>query len=303
LNQLRDLAERHGLTLEMVDSVLLRSILVDAEKHPAIVLGRSPERDRDIEAFQRLVANCAKVGIHTVKYNLSILGVVRNVSVPGRGGALYTGWRLREAAADAPLTIAGRVDEDEYWERIDYFLARVVPVAKEYKVRIACHPQDPGLPTAGYRGVQSVLSSVSGLERFVNLHESPHHGLNFCQGTICSHLDDPSREIFDVIRLFGDRKKIFNVHFRNIRGRRNDFLETFPDDGDIDMLRAIRTYREVGYDGMLMPDHVPLLPVGTEQVEYGYNYGRASPASSGHRESFSFAYGYLRGLIQATAPP
>ncbi len=41
-------------------------------------------------------------------------------------------------------------------------------------------------------------------------------------------LDDPAREIFAVIRWFGERGKIFNVHFRNIKGKKLDFMEAFP---------------------------------------------------------------------------
>lgn len=299
---LRRMVQRHGLSLEMTDSRLLRSTLIDEEKRPAIMLGIGPERDQDIAAFQQLLRNCAAASIGAVKYNMSLLGVVRNREEPGRGGAVYSGWR---AAADAPpaaLTRAGEVDEPTYWERIRYFLERVVPVAEECKVRIACHPHDPGLPAQGYRGVHCVLGSVSGLDRLLSIAESPYHGLNFCQGTVCSQLEDPAAEIFEVIRHFGARGKIFNVHIRNIRGRRGDFVETFPDDGDIDMARAVRTYREVGYEGMLMPDHVPLLPFAHPGDPYAYNYGVATSASDGHRESFAFAYGYLRGLLQATAP-
>lgn len=300
LSRLREMVERHGIALEMTDSPLLRSTLIDVEKHPAIMLGISPERDRDIEAFQQLLRNCATVGIGTVKYNMSLLGVVRNRAETGRGGVEYSGWKLGVDAQPPTLTRAGEVDESVYWERIRYFLERVVPVANECKVRIACHPHDPGLPADGYRGVKCVLGSVAGLDRFLSVAESPYHGLNFCQGTVCSQLEDPAREIFDVIRHFGARGKIFNVHIRNIRGRRGDFVETFPDDGDIDMVRAIKTYRDVGYDGMLMPDHVPLLPFDHAADPYAYNYGEASPAADGHRESFAFAYGYLRGLLQAT---
>jgi len=302
LQQLREVVERHGLSLEMTDSVLLRSTLIDDERHPAIMLGSSPERDRDIEAFQQLLRNCAAVGIGTVKYNLSILGVVRNCDETGRGGVVYHGWRRDADSIPPARTSAGLVDESTYWERIRYFLERVVPVANESKVRIACHPHDPGLPAEGYRGVQCVLGSVDGLERFLSIEESPYHGLNFCQGTVCSQLENPSRDIFDVIRRFGSRRKLFNVHIRNIRGRRGAFVETFPDDGDIDMVQAVRTYREVGYTGMLMPDHVPLLATGDKGDPYAYNYGVANPATDGHRESFAFAYGYLRGLLQATEP-
>jgi mannonate dehydratase len=300
LRRLRQMAERHGLALEMTDSVLLRSTLIDDEKHPAIMLGASPERDRDIESFRQLLRNCAAVGIGTVKYNMSLLGVVRNRNESGRGGVSYSGWKAGADECAPPLTRAGEVDESTYWERIRYFLERVVPVANECKVRIACHPHDPGLPAEGYRGVQCVLGSVAGLDRFLDIAESPYHGLNFCQGTVCSQLQRPANEIFDVIRHFGARGKIFNVHIRNIRGHRGDFVETFPDDGDIDMLRAIKTYREVGYDGMLMPDHVPLLPLQRAGDPYAYNYGLETSAADGHRESFAFAYGYLRGLLQAS---
>jgi mannonate dehydratase len=121
LSQLRELAEKYGLSLDMTDSVLLRSTLVDVEAHPAIVLGNSPQRDRDIEAFQTLIQNCARVGIPAVKYNMSILGVLRNVQIQGRGDAEYTGWDISKAPAEQPLTRAGAVDADTFWERITYF--------------------------------------------------------------------------------------------------------------------------------------------------------------------------------------
>ena len=183
----------------------------------------------------------------------------RTESTLGRGRARYSTFVYASGKQDPPLTIAGPVDADLYWERITYFLKRVVPVAEEYKVRLACHPQDPGMPKGkGWRGVETVLGSVDGLKRFVSINESPYHGLNFCQGTVSEMLEKPGEQIFDVIRYFGSRGKIFNVHFRNIAGGFLNFRETFIDDGDVDMLKAMRVYKEVGYDGMMMPDHVPI---------------------------------------------
>ena len=66
----------------------------------------------------------------------------------------------------------GILSEEKNWERIDHFLAAVVPVATAAKVRLACHPHDPYTPP-GYRGVTRVLGTVEGLKRFVTLHESP----------------------------------------------------------------------------------------------------------------------------------
>ena len=286
LKTMRELAEKHGLHVELINSILLNSSNVDREPHPAIMLAQSPQRDRDIEAFQTLIKNCAAAGIPTLKYNMSILGVVRSGTVQGRGDAIYNKWNYEEAMKqNLPLTKAGIVSADAFWERIDYFLSRVVPVANEYKVNIACHPQDPGMPQPqGYRGVDRVLGTVDGLKKFIAMYESPHHGLNFCQGTVSEDLDDPNNQIGDVIRYFGSRKKIFNVHFRNIRGHRNDFVaEMFPDEGSVDLVRALKVYREVGYDKILMPDHAPRVP--------------DDPA--GELENFSFEFGYIRGLIQA----
>jgi len=180
----------------------------------------------------------------------------RTAREPGRGGSRNAAFRWSHADQAAPPTTAGIVSEDENWQRIDHFLRQVVPVATAAKVRLACHPHDPYTPP-GYRGVTRVLGTVEGLQRFVLMHESPYHGLNFCQGTVAEMLDDPAREIFAVVRWFGERAKIFNVHFRNIKGRKLDFMEAFPDEGDMDMARALALYRDVGYRYMLMPDHVP----------------------------------------------
>tara|TARA_Y100000590_G_C15275104_1_gene846610 strand:- start:70 stop:684 length:615 start_codon:yes stop_codon:yes gene_type:complete len=186
---------------------------------------------------------------------------------------------------DDPPTIAGEVSVDEFWDRIDYFLERVVPAAEDAKVRLACHPHDPYTPD-GYMGVTRVLGTVDGLKKFVQMHESPYHGLNFCQGTVTEMLDDPGEEIADVIRWFGTRDKIFNVHFRNIRGHKLDFMEAFPDEGSIDFSEIIKVYQEVGYKYMLMPDHVPWIsgddPQGT---------------------AFAFCYGYITGLLQMINEP
>jgi mannonate dehydratase len=282
LTDWRARVERHGLVLEMVPAPFLESVHVDRNRRAAIVLGQSPERDRDIEEIQILIRNCAQAGIPAIKHNLSLLGVLRTASTAGRGGSRLGTWRLAEAGPRATqLTRAGRIPADLFWERITYFLERVIPVATEHRVRMACHPHDPGVP-AGFAGVDCVLGTVEGLKRFVSICESPYHGLDFCQGTICEMLEKPAEQIFDVIRYFGERGKIFNVHFRNIRGHRDDFQETFPDDGDVDMRRALLTYREVGYPYLVMPNHVP---------QHGDD-----PA--GH-QAFAFCYGHLRGLLQS----
>jgi mannonate dehydratase len=283
LSRLRDRVASFGISLDMVPLPMSSSEITRAEM-PAIYLGQSPERDRNIDDICQMIRNCARAGIMQVKYNFTIIGIPRSGTAPGRGGSRYSEFVYANAKQEPALTIAEKVDADTYWERISYFLERVVPVAEEYKVRMGCHPQDPGMPKgSGWRGVDAVLGSPDGLKKFVSIKESPYHGLNFCQGTVSEQLEKPGEQIFDVIRYFGSRKKIFSVHFRNIEGGFLNFRETFIDNGSVDMLKAMRVYKEVGYDGMMMPDHVPNVEgISSEQ-------------------GFAFAFGYIKALIAAVS--
>jgi mannonate dehydratase len=284
LSRHRDKINSYGIELDMVQLPLASSIL-EKSKSPNIMLGKSPERDREIESIQNLIRMCSEVGIPSVKYNICIVGDVRTEREVGRGGSSVSAFRWSKLDKDEAPGIAGDVPADAFWERIDYFLERVIPVAEESKVRMALHPHDPYVPD-GWRGVDTVLGTVDGLKKFVQMHESPYHGLNFCQGSVTEMLDDPGAEIADVIRWFGSRDKIFNVHFRNIQGHKLDFKETFPDEGSIDFSEIIKVYQEVGYKYMLMPDHVTWIsgddPQGT---------------------AFAYCYGYITALLQSIGEP
>ena len=285
LKRMREIPEKHGVSIDVLTPPNLASSHIDRERNPGIMLGKSPERDREIEGVQTMIKNCAAAGIPCIKYNMSILGVLRTGRAPGRGDTSYSYFKLANAKADPPLTKAGRVTEDMYWERITYFLERVVPVATEYKVRLACHPHDSMTPPEGYQGVNAVLSTPEGLKKFVSIKESPYHGLNLCIGTLSEMLMDPGKEVFEHITWFGQRNKIFNIHFRNIKGNRLEFSEVAPDEGDVDFARVITTLRDTGYSGMVQPDH---------------NVQAAGDKSGGEAYR-AFVYGYIQAAIQASA--
>jgi mannonate dehydratase len=283
------------VSLDMVEFPMLSSASIDNltpqhEMNPrlvpglgkAIMLGKDPERQREIEFVQTIIRNSARAGIPAIKYNMNLLGVLRIADTPGSGGTRLSTWRLAESKEEPALTAAGVVTAEAAWERITYFLERVVPVATEHKIRLACHPHDPGVPPRGFRGVVRVLGTVEGMKRFVDISPSPYHGLNLCLGSTAEMLRDPKREIHDVIRYFGERRKIFNIHFRNIRGRRDDFQETFPDEGDMDMVAVMRSLKQVGYSFMVMPDHLP----------------QHADDPQGD-QAFAFGYGYIKALLQA----
>ncbi len=278
LTRHRDRLAACGLVLDMVE-LPMNSRPVEQQASPDI-LTAGPDRDRQVDSICRLIERIGAAGIPAVKYNLNLIGIPRTPDEPGRGGSRNAAFRWDKADRDAPPGLAGVVSEDENWERINYFLARVMPVAEAANVRLACHPHDPYTPP-GYRGVTRVLGTVEGLKRLVSMHESPIHGLNFCIGSVAEMMEDPSTEMPDVLRWFGERGKLFNIHFRNIRGQRLSFMETFPEEGDMDMPALMRVLAEVGYKYMVMPDHVPSLD-----------------ADEDHAVAFAFCFGYVRALLQ-----
>ena len=280
ISRFREKVESYGISLDIINLPISSSGAAESGSHA--LRGPSVERDREIEQICQLIRNTSLAGIPAVKYCITIIGHLRTAPQVGRGGATLSSFRYADLDQSLPVVEGGPADADEVWERIDYLLERIVPVAEEYKVRLANHPQDPGIGDRTYRGVARVLGTVEGIKRFVEMRESPYHGLNFCQGTISEMLEKPGEEIYDVIRHFGQRDKIFNVHFRNIKGGLMDFVEVFPDEGDVDMLRAIRTYKEVGYKYMLMPDHVPEVS-----------------GDEARRVGFAYCYGYIHAMLQA----
>ena len=276
--KLRELPDKHGIEVKVMTShVPVRNIL----------LGKSPERDREIEAWQNMIKGAAAAGIPCVKYLMSILGNVRTGTDPGRADTSHRSSDLalvkQESDRLGVIPEYGVVTKDMYWERLTYFLERVVPVANEYRVRIANHPNDSIVPDEGYRGVFPVLSTPEGLKRYVTIQESPYHGLNLCLGVLSEMMLNPAEEIFEPLDWLASRKKVFNIHFRNIKGNRLHYAECAPDEGEADFTRAVYVLAKNGYDGHITPDH---------------NVA-AEGDNTGGQAYWGFVYGYIAASIKA----
>lgn len=278
--------QEHGITLAAFH-LPLTSGGIETQKFPNIMLGRGPERDREIEIIQQMISVAGRVGVPLLLYNTTILPVLRTgrTTDPARGNAAYSTWDFRKAVEegqDRQMTVAGEVSIDEMYERIHHLLERILPVAEEYKVRLGNHIPDPPAP-AGFRGITRWNSPhvFEGIKRFAGLSDSEYHGFNLCIGSVAQGLRDPRTEICPIVKWVGERRQIFNVHLRNIRGGWNRFEEVYPDNGDMSFVQVMRTLRDVGYDGMVMPDHLP-----------------SHPDPAARNEGFAFAYGYIKALIQ-----
>jgi mannonate dehydratase len=293
LQRHREHVEKFGLTLDMVQ-LPMSSAPLEKQDSPHVLLGREPDRRRELDSICRLIERIGAAGIPAAKYNLNIIGIPRTADEPGRGGSRNAAFRWRNVDQSVPPGVAGTVSEDENWQRIDVFLRAVVPVAEAAKVRLACHPHDPYTPP-GYRGVTRVLGTVDGLKRFVTMHESRCHGLNFRQGAVAEMLDDPGGEIDDVIRWFGTRGKLFNVHFRNIRGRKLDFMEVFPDEGDMDMALA------AGVPRGRLPVHAGARPRSGDRWARSFRHGVRLLLRLHPRPYGSTAHALVQGAFTAAA--
>ncbi|WP_331232959.1 mannonate dehydratase [Natronorarus salvus] len=242
-------------------------------------LGREG-RDEEIEEFQQFLRDVGSLGVPVVCYDwmAGLRWARTSVDIRSRGDSLTTGYDHEQMQA-GPADPIAPVSEETLWESLEYFLERVVPVAEEADVKLGLHPDDPPLPEV--RGVGRIVRSVEAYDRVLELYPSEHNGITFCQGNFAAMgVDVPG-----AIRHFGDA--INFVHFRDVEGTAEGFVETWHDDGPTDMLEAMRAYRDVGFEGPMRPDHVPTM--ATEENENpGYEtLGRL------------FAVGYMTGLWES----
>lgn len=276
LQRHKEKAAAEGVSFEMIHIGLPKSI----------TLAQDPQRDQDINGICRIIENAGKAGLRGLNYNFCILPHQRTEHTPGRGGSTYSSFDISKFDNET-LTEAGRVSRDEAFERAAYFLERVIPVAEENKVQMACHLNDPPAPVL--KGIERWnYPMFAGLKRFASLVDSPCHGFNFCCGTASEGLERPGIELYEIVQYFGERGKLFNIHFRNIRGGLHNFQEVWPDEGDVDMYKVAQVLRDVEYSYMLMPDHAPHHP---DDISPTGGFSRVSQA-------WAFQFGYIIALIQ-----
>ncbi len=260
--------------------------LEDTPPMDDIRLGR-PGREEQIDLFCEQLRAMGAVGIPVLCYNwVAVYSWARtSLALPARGGALVTGYDQAEMLKAPSRPEADLATEERLWENFEYFLRRVIPVAEEAGVRLALHPDDP--PISPVRGLGRIMRSVEAFERVVEIVPSECNGITLCQGNFALMTDD----LPGLIRNFGSRGKIHFVHFRDVRGTPEAFVETFHDNGPTDMLACLEAYADIGYEGVLRPDHVPTLH-GESNERPGYAFlGRL------------YAVGYIRGLREAVYAP
>ena len=208
------------------------------------------------------------------------LAAHRDRPTPSRGGSLVTSFD-HEQLRDAPPTELGPIGEDELWRQ-----SRILPAPRGAGRRARrreagdASRRSAAVADPGRRPHHAQHRELSAPARPGAQPGQRHHAV---PGQL--HADDD--DLPGVIREFGRQGKIFFVHFRDVRGTpervRGDLARRRPDR----LLACMQAYRDIGFDGVLRPDHVPTVE-GDSNADAGYSsFGRL------------YAIGYIRGLQRA----
>jgi mannonate dehydratase len=271
LKRIKDFLGERGLSAEMVNLGRLSRIWHG-----------KPDRDRDLEAVQESIRAAGEAGLPVVEYNSTPLrGSEGYGSTTGRGMAGLRDYDHARTKDLPPLPNVGEHTREQMWERIEWFLKGVIPVAEASNVRLAMHPNDPPIPV--FRGAAQPVRSLEDQRKLIALVDSPSNGITLDTGVTTQMGEDAA----EAIRYFGSRDRINHVHFRNVRVEvpYYKYLEVMHDEGDCDMLGCMMAFQEVGYRYLIIPDHTP----------------HFSGDTPGDQVGWAFAVGYLQALRHAAA--
>lgn len=268
MNATRQLLESRGIRLWNIG-------ILDLHCDPTLVLGL-PGFEKKVEQYKQYLRDLGRAGIGYTTYahmaNIKMLPYYQTSVGTTRGGIPTREFDM-EVAQHHPLSHDRVYSDDEIWDTFTRFIREVMPVAEEVGVRIGLHPDDPPVPSLG--GVARVIRDFAGYQRALEIAESENFGLCFCVGTWAEGGAMLGKDVLEMIAHFGAQGKLFKIHFRNVDAPMPKFRETLVDDGYVDMYEVMRALRDVDFDGVLIPDHVP---------------------GSGDRTTTAYTLGYMRAI-------
>lgn len=288
LRSIKQSIESNGLTWEAIEN------FDPAHWHDILLDG--PKKHAQLEGLKRTIQIIGRVGIPIMGYNFSLAGVWGWTKAPvGRGGAKALVYDESKIDMDTPMPngmvwnmvydphapdgTVPRVESDELWQRYEWFLSQIIPVAEENNVIMALHPDDP--PADMLRRTARLVNQPNKYQRVLDIAPSRSNALEFCLGSLQEMREG---NVLESIAQYGGQNRIAYVHFRNVRGKVPLYQEVFVDEGDLDMLSAIQALEDVGYEGVIIPDHTPEMTCD-------------APWHAG----MAFALGYMKAALQMVA--
>ncbi len=253
------------------------SVVYGGYKAREIALGTGG-REQRLDRLADFIRTMGELGLHTLDYDFFLYAPLPSTSPATVRQARSRAFDMAALPAEVPV-FGQHYDDETMWANYRHMMERLLPVAEAAGVRLALHPDDPPLPTLN--GCARIFRDMQAFQRAMAMTESPAWGVLFCVGTWAEGGDAMGMSIEDAIRWFAARDKLFTVHFRNVSGPLPAFVETFIDNGCVDMYKVLRTLVEVGFNGLLIPDHYP------EFV-----------SDEGEQAALAYTIGYIRALLQ-----
>ena len=156
INSLKEKVEKAGLKFDVIESVPV---------HEDIKLGL-PTRERYIDNYKENIRRLSKAGVKVICYNFmpvfdwtrtqldKVLADGSTALVyykeqlarmdPLKGELSMPGWDSSYTKDQLAQVFAKykEVDEEKLWSNLEYFLKEIIPVAEEYDVKMAIHPDE-----------------------------------------------------------------------------------------------------------------------------------------------------------------
>lgn len=255
---------------ERIEAFDLKATVAGLGLSGNIVMGQEG-RDDDLEIAKANIEIAGRLGIQVLTYNFTALRASEGYGPrygQGRGGADLRDFDYDRIKDLPPLDTVGTHDMEAMWDRVAYFLEAVIPTAEAAGVKLAVHPNDPPVPV--YRGVAQPMGDVEGMKRLIEVVDSPSNCVFFDTGV----MTEKGADAVEMIRYFGSRNRIGTVHFRNVcvEVPRFKYVEVFHDEGECDMFACMQAFQEVGFDGVIDPDHTPGIDGDTEDTRVGWAF-------------------------------
>ena len=283
--KLKQEVEQAGLQFDVIESVPV---------HEDIKLGL-PSRQKYIEHYKENIRRLSKAGVKVICYNFmpvfdwtrtQLDKVLKDGSTalvyyknqlekmdPLTGELSLPGWDssyTKEQLADIFKQYAA-INEEKLWDNLEYFLKEVIPVAKEYNVKMAIHPDDPPYPIFG---LPRIITNEQNLDRFLKLVDSEYNGLTFCTGSL------GSAQFNDIVRMVDKYSAMGRIHFMHVRNVKlledGSFEESahYSPCGSMDIVEIMKALHRNNYQGYIRPDHGRMIWGESGRPGYGL-YDRA----------------------------
>ena len=289
ITHLKAEVEENGLHFEVIESVPV---------HEDIKLGK-PSRVQYIENYKENIRRLGEAGIKCICYNfMPVFDWTRtkldNRLSDGSTALAYDVEQLKKMdPLNGELSLPGwdtsykkedlkklfdeyaKVNEEQLWKNLQYFLEQIIPVAEEYDVKMAIHPDDPPY---NIFGLPRIITCEKNLDRFLKLVDNPYNGLTLCTGSLgCSKTND----MVKFTNKYASQGRIHFMHIRNVKILDDGSFEEsahFSACGSLDIVAIVKALYDNHYQGYVRPDHGRMIWGETGRPGYGL-YDRALGAS------------------------